>query len=69
MRASRKKGIMDVYPYFSFYITIASLGKIDVHMVKHLNVGAAANAPVWTVHIKNERYMYLFETHAKHSHS
>lgn len=46
------KGIMNFYKGCLLYITKGELGKVDVNLPKHQNVGKVANAAVEIVHVK-----------------
>lgn len=61
------KGIMDIKPGRHFFITIANLGKVDLHLPKHQTVGEAAKIPVEIVLITDERYSYTPVAHANNS--
>lgn len=54
----RAKGIMSVYQCCPFHITIAKIGKIDVHISKHKNGAEAANAPLEIVYMRHDPYSY-----------
>lgn len=49
------KKTMDVCLGSSFYVTVANFGKVEVHLLKHQNVGEVTNASVELLHIKDER--------------
>lgn len=55
------KRTMDVYPRRPFYMTIASFGKIDVHLLKHRKFGEVV---VDTVHNKERHFSYPSGAHA-----
>lgn len=51
---------MDGYPSRSFYITFPKFGRADVNLPKHQKVGKVADASIGIVHVKNERFSYLW---------
>lgn len=55
---------MDAYPGRPFYITVASLRKVDTHLAKHENLGEITNVQLKIVHVKDERYSYASGEHA-----
>lgn len=61
------KGLTSIYWGCPFYITIASAGKVAVHLPKQKKVGEVADAPVEIVHIKSERFTYPSDAHANNS--
>lgn len=51
-------GIMDVYPFLSFYITIENVDKVNVDFPKHRTFVDVKNAPEAIVHIKDKCFSY-----------
>lgn len=64
-KTAREK--MDIYPGRPFYITVANLGKVNVHLQKHAKVGELANAPFKVVHIIDEPYSYPSDAYVNKS--
>lgn len=50
---------MDVCTGSSFHTTITNTGKFDVHLTKHQKAGKLADAPIFIVHIRDNRYSHL----------
>lgn len=59
--------ILDVYLSCPFYITIASVDKVDVHLPKHQSVREAAYLSAEVAHNKYERYSYPPALHTNDS--
>lgn len=59
------RGITDVYPGRLVYITIASLGKVNLQLSRHQNFGEVADATVEIVHVNNESFSYPFSLNDK----
>lgn len=55
---STANAIMNVYPSCPFYITSASLGKVDVNMLKHQKVEEVANVLQEIDHLKDQCFSY-----------
>lgn len=61
--------IMDVYPGRPFPVAVVNFSKLDLHLLKHRKAGKVANGPDEIVHIKDDRYSYLYGKHVNNSDS
>lgn len=61
MLANEIKEVLEGRP---FYITVTNFDKADIHLSKHYTLGEFADAPAEIIHIKDERFFYLFGAHA-----